>query len=70
MLERVRIVPSLLFFGSSVATLVAALQMQNIVVVMLLIVVQILSALWYLLTYIPMGERMLGWMWTAATAAF
>jgi len=70
MLERNRVIPSSIFIVSSVFTLVAALQMQNIMIVMFLICIQICSAAWYLLTYIPMGERMIGWVWTAFRSMF
>lgn len=70
MTERSRIIPSVIFASSSVMSLVAAIQMQNVVIVMFLIIVQLLSVIWYMLTYIPMGERMVGWVWSAFRSVF
>jgi uncharacterized membrane protein len=65
-----RIIPSIIFLGSLLLTLYFSLMMQSLAIVFFLIFVQIISFSWYILTYIPYGEQMIGMLWNTFTNLF
>jgi hypothetical protein len=65
-----RIIPSIIFLGSLFLTLYFSLMMKSLAIVFFLIFVQMISFSWYILTYIPYGEQMLGMLWNTFTNLF
>jgi hypothetical protein len=70
MLEKDRIIPSLSFISSLVLTMLAAVVLQSALLVLILIVVQIISLGYYILSYIPFGQQIASSFITAISTAF
>ena len=57
MFKKKRWLPTSIYLAAMVMTLVAALQMQNTSLTLVFLLIQIVAYLWYAITYIPCGER-------------
>lgn len=53
-----RLISAILFIASIIATLVVSFVWHNAIICILLIIVQIGAFAWYMLSYIPYGQRM------------
>eukprot|EP01080_Neovahlkampfia_damariscottae_P006223 gene6223-10229_t len=65
-----RIIPSILFVGSLILTLYFSLMMKSLGIVFFLIIIQMISFGWYILTYLPFGEHMISMIWNTFTSLF
>ncbi|KAL0489585.1 vesicle transport protein [Acrasis kona] len=65
-----RLIPSCIYTGSLLITLLCAFQGWNVAVIMTFIVVQLIAMAWYLITYIPFGQRMCGMLFSAFRSMF
>mmetsp|Transcript_10600 Transcript_10600/g.15522 ORF Transcript_10600/g.15522 Transcript_10600/m.15522 type:complete len:203 (+) Transcript_10600:106-714(+) len=59
MMQRHRLIPTLLYFLSLSATLFFAFRGFNVVFIILILTVQLFSLCWYILSYIPYGPQIL-----------
>lgn len=50
---------SLAYFGSMIATMVFSLGMKSTLLTIIAVIVQILAAIWYTVSYFPMGTQSL-----------
>lgn len=58
MLKPVRLVTVIVFFTSLIATICLAIWYPNVLLIILCIVVQFCSYIWYTLSYIPFGQTL------------
>ena len=58
MFKKKRWIPTSIYLGALVMTLVAALKLKDTTLTLLFLVIQIVAYCWYAITYIPCGERM------------
>jgi hypothetical protein len=65
-----RLIPSSVYCFSMLVTLTCALQGWNVAIIMTFIIVQMIAMGWYLLTYIPFGQRMFGLLFSAFRSLF
>jgi len=60
MFEKDRLIPSVCFLSSLFLTLFAALVLKSALLVLILLVVQVISLAYYILSYIPFGQKIVG----------
>jgi len=65
MVSPVRVVTTSVYLGSIAATLIAATLLQEPTLTVVAMVVQFLALLWYCLSYIPFGRKMIGRLFSA-----
>lgn len=54
-----RILFTITFFGSIILTLVASLSLRSTVLTLIFVILQMVAALWYVVSYFPMGSQSL-----------
>eukprot|EP01112_Ceratiomyxa_fruticulosa_P022130 TRINITY_DN8020_c0_g1_i1.p1 TRINITY_DN8020_c0_g1~~TRINITY_DN8020_c0_g1_i1.p1 ORF type:complete len:164 (-),score=23.74 TRINITY_DN8020_c0_g1_i1:138-629(-) len=54
-----RLTATLVYLGSMVGTLYAALSLKNSILTLLMVLIQFASALWYTLSYVPFGHQLI-----------
>jgi ABC-type multidrug transport system fused ATPase/permease subunit len=60
MMQKDRLIPSLAFIGSLFLTMFAALVLKSALLVLPLLVVQAVSLAYYIISYVPFGQRIVG----------
>jgi hypothetical protein len=62
-----RAISSAIYLFSMVMTLIAALIFQSVVLVFILLIAQLLSLTWYILSYVPFAQRLISMMFSSAS---
>jgi hypothetical protein len=68
--NRERLIPSCVYCFSMIITLICAIQGWNVAVIMTFIIIQLIAMGWYILTYIPFGQRMCGLLFSVFRSLF
>lgn len=69
MFERDRLIPSSLFLSSLFLTLFAAMVLKSAFLVLILLVVQVVSLAYYILSYIPFGQQIVNVFFSSISTA-
>jgi hypothetical protein len=70
MMTRERFIPSVVYFSATILTVLSAFTLQNTMIMLFLIFAQIFALAWYILSYIPFGQRICSGMFSAFTSMF